>query len=234
MTGKLAFVATAGLAGATVFLAVGIGLSGPDWVYAGGSWIGGESTCGKPASARKEVTLAFSPGDSLTIALPASVRYQPGDRSEAVISGDATLVDHVRMSDGRLGLDCEPGWFTPRFDVQLSGPTIKDWTIVGSGDLALSRINQPDLRLKIRGSGSVTAVGSAQTVNLEISGSGSGQLKDLVAQSATVDIRGSGDAEITAQADADILISGSGDVDIYGHPTMRRSEVHGAGSISQH
>ena len=119
MTGKLALAAMAGLTGAALFLAVGIGLAGPDWINAGGPWIGGQSTCGAATSTRKEVTLPFSAGDSFTIALPASVRYQPGDKAEAIISGDSTLIDHVRIEGGRLGLDCEPGWFSSRFDVSL-------------------------------------------------------------------------------------------------------------------
>lgn len=234
MTGKLGFVATAGLTGAIVFLALGVGLSGPNWVYAGGSWIGGESTCGKSASTTKQVTLPFTAGDSFTIAVPSSVRYQPGEKAEAVVSGDAVLVDHIRMEGSKLSLDCDPGWFNNRVDVTLTGPAITDWKILGSGDLDLTEINQPELRLDIRGSGSVSAAGTAQTIDLRVSGSGSGRLKDLISQSAKVDIRGSGDAEITAKVDADVLISGSGDVDIYGHPTMRRSEVRGSGSISQH
>ncbi|TPJ25544.1 DUF2807 domain-containing protein [Mesorhizobium sp. B2-7-2] len=233
MTGKLAFVATAGLTGAIVFLALGIGLSGPDSIYAGGSWIGGQSTCGKSTSTTKQVTLPFSAGDGFTIAVPAAVRYRPGDVAQAVVSGESVLVDHVRMEGSKLSLDCDPGWFNNRVDVTLSGPAITDWKIIGSGDLALDEINQPALRLDIRGSGSITAAGTAQTVDLQISGSGDGRLKNLTAQSAKVDIRGSGDAEITAQADADVSISGSGDVDVYGHPTMRRSQVRGSGSITQ-
>ena len=233
MTGKLALVATAGLVGAALFLAVGIGLAGPDWVNAGGSWISGQSTCGAITSVRKEVTLPFSANDSFTIALPASVRYQPGDKAEAVVSGDSTLIDHVRMEGSQLSLDCETGWFSPRLDVTVSGPAISDWRLVGSGELTLSQVNQPELRLNIGGSGSVVANGTTQAVDLEISGSGSGRLKDLIAQSAQVEIRGSGDAEVTAQADADVSISGSGDVDLYGHPTMRRSQVRGSGSITQ-
>ena len=233
MTGKLGFVAAAGTIGAVVFLALGIGLSGPDWVYAGGSWIGGQSTCGAATSSRKEITLPFTAGDSLTIEVPASVHYQPGDKAQAVVSGDSALLDHVRIEGGRIGLDCEPGWFASRLDISLSGPAISEWKVLGSGDLALSQINQPELRLSIRGSGSVAATGTAQTVGLEISGSGSGRLKNLIAQSARIEIRGSGDAQITAQADAEVSISGSGDVELYGHPTMRRSEIRGSGSITQ-
>ncbi|MER8828032.1 DUF2807 domain-containing protein [Mesorhizobium sp. M0938] len=231
MTGKLAFVATAGLIGAVVFLVLGIGLSGPDWANAGGWWISGQSTCGPATSTRQEAILPFTTGDSLTIDLPASVHYQPGDKAEAVVSG--ALLDHVRFEGGRLSLDCEPGWFGSRLDISLSGPAIADWKVLGSGDLTLSQINQPELRLTIRGSGSVAATGVAQTVGLDISGSGSGRLKGLIAQSARIEIRGSGDAQITAQADADVSIYGSGDVELHGHPTMRRSQVRGSGSIVQ-
>lgn len=233
MTGKLAFVATAGLIGAVVFLTLGIGLAGRDWATAGGWWIAGQSTCGSAASTNRQVTLPFGASDSLTIDLPASVRYQPGDKAEAIVSGDAALLDHVRMEGGRLSLDCEPGWFASRLDVSLSGPAITDWKVLGSGDLALSRINQPELRLSIRGSGSVVAAGTARTVGLDISGSGTGRLKNLTSQSARIDIRGSGDAQITAQVDADVSISGSGDVELFGRPTLRRSEIRGSGRITQ-
>lgn len=233
MTGKLAFTAMTGLIGAIVFLTLGVGLSGPGWANAGGWWIAGQSTCGSATSTSRQVTLPFIASDSLTIDLPASVHYQPGDKAEAVVSGDSALLDHVRLEGGRLSLDCEPGWFASRLDVSLSGPAITDWKVLGSGDLALSQINQPELRLSIRGSGSVAATGIAQTVGLEISGSGSGRLKNLIAQSAQIEIRGSGDAQISAQADADVSISGSGDVELYGHPTMRRSQVRGSGSIVQ-
>ena len=232
MSGKLAFAATAGLAGAAVFLAVGIGLAGPDWINAGGSWIGGQSTCGASTSTRKEVTLPFDANDSFTLALPASVRYRPGDKAQAVVNGEAVLIDHLRMEGSQLSLDCEPGWFPSRLNVTLSGPAITDWKVVGSGDLALEEINQPRLKLNIRGSGSVTASGTAETLALEISGSGDGRLRNLIAQSAQIEIRGSGDAEVTAQADADVSISGSGDVDLYGHPIMKRSQVKGSGSIT--
>lgn len=232
MSGKLAFAATVGLVGAAVFLAVGIGLAGPDWINAGGSWIGGQSTCGALTRTKKEVTLPFDASDSFTLALPGSVRYRPGDKAQAVVSGEAVLIDHLRLEGSQLSLDCETGWFPSRLDVTVSGPAITDWKVVGSGDLALEEINQPKLRLNISGSGSVTASGTAQTVDLEISGSGDGRLRNLVAQSARIEIRGSGDAEVTAQADADVSISGSGDVDLYGHPTMKRSQVRGSGSIT--
>lgn len=233
MIGKLAFVATAGSISAIVFLALGIGLSGRDWADARHLWGAMPSTCGSAVSTRQQVTLPFTATDNLVIDLPASVRYQPGDKAEAVVSGDPALIDHVRMEGGRLGLDCDPGWLDARLDVSLSGPAISNWKLLGSGDLTLSQINQPQLWLIIRGSGSIAATGTADTVGLNISGSGAARLKDLTAKSAQIDIRGSGDAQVTAQADADVSISGSGNVELFGRPILRRSEIRGSGRIEQ-
>lgn len=233
MTGKLAFVATTGLIGAAVFLTLGIGLSGRDWADARQLWGVVTTACGTTASTKQQVTLPLTTSDSLVIDLPASVRYQMGEKAEVIVSGDPTLLDHVRMEDRRLSLDCDPGWFASKLDVSVSGPAITDWKLLGSGDLTLSQINQPQLRLSIRGSGGVGATGVVDAVDVDISGSGTARLRDLTAKSAQITIRGSGDLQMTAQTDADVSISGSGNVEIFGHPILRRSEIRGSGRIVQ-
>ncbi|WP_312865394.1 MULTISPECIES: GIN domain-containing protein [unclassified Rhizobium] len=66
-------------------------------------------------------------------------------------------------------------------------------------------------------------------MKLNIPGSGEAQFEGLIAKSATVTIRGSGNAKMTAQVDADGSISGNGNVELSGHPAMRqRSRVTAA------
>jgi hypothetical protein len=233
MNGKLAFVATTGLIGAVAFLTLGIGLSGRDWIDARHLWGAMPSTCQSTASTRQQATLPFTPSDSLTIQLPASVRYQPGDKAEAIVSGDPGLLDHVQIEGNRLSLDCDPGWSASRLDVSISGPAITDWKLLGSGDLNLSQISQPRLRLDIRGSGSVAATGATDSVDLDISGSGAARLKGLTSKSAKITIRGSGDAQMTARGDADVSIFGSGNIELSGHPILKHSEIRGSGRIVQ-
>lgn len=232
MARKLAFFAVTGLIGAAAFLTLGAALTGPSWTNAL-AW-SGKASCVAGASDRQQVTLPFTAGESFAINLPsASVHYQPGDRVEAIISGNPALLEHVRIEDDELSLDCEPGWFASGLDVKLSGPAITRWELRGSGDLILSQIDQPKLQLSIKGSGSASATGRADAVGLTIFGSGSARLQELTAKSVEVDIRGSGDARMTAQADADVTISGSGNVALFGHPVMRRSEIRGSGRIQQ-
>lgn len=232
MTRTLAFIATGGLISAVAFLTLGTVLSGSGWTSAAYLWNGG-STCEPASGTQQQITLPFIADDRLVIDLPGSIHYRPGEKAEAIVSGDSTLLSHLRIESGRLGLDCAPGWSASRLDIKLSGPAIARWDLLGNSNLTLSEINQPELRVKIKGSGNSSATGIADTVNLSISGSGQALFEGLTAQSVTVQIRGSGDAKLTAKADADVSISGSGNVALSGHPAMRRAEIKGSGRIVQ-
>jgi hypothetical protein len=84
--------------------------------------------------------------------------------------------------------------FLPSARGPLSGPAITRWDVLGNSDLTLLQINQPKLHVNIKGSGSSSASGIAGAVNLSISGPGEARFEGLTAKSATVQIRGSGDA----------------------------------------
>lgn len=232
MTSKLTFVATTGLIGAVAFLALGTALSGFGWASPATLWNGGV-TCTPMSGTQRQVTRSFVSGDKLVIELPGTIHYQPGDKAEAVISGDAALVDHLKIESGRLGLDCDPGWFASGLDVRLSGPAINRWDLLSNVDLTLSHIAQPQLQVNIKGSGNVAASGTTDAVDLSISGSGDARFQELIVRSATVQIRGSGVAKVNATSDADVSISGSGKVELSGTPAMRRAEIKGSGRIVQ-
>ncbi len=232
MSSRLSQVAVGGLVSAAAFLSIGTVLSGSGWANPSYLWQG-NSTCGPLSGETQQVTLPFAAGDRLRINLTGSVHYIPGEKAEAIVKGDSGVVSHVRMSSGELSLDCASSWSTPKFDVTISGPPIEKWDLTGSGDLTLSQLQQPKLEITIKGSGSSVATGTVQTLDLSISGSGSARFGDLTAQSASVAIRGSGDAQITAKTDADVSIYGSGNVELSGRPEIRRADIKGSGRIVQ-
>ena len=193
-----------------------------------------ESTDGpKPdGTAPAIVTFPFAPSDRLDIDLSAAVSYRPGTKAQATVSGDPDAISHVRIANGRLGFDDEIGCIqAAHLTVQLTGPSITRWGVNGSGDLALSDIDQPRLELRIRGSGHIVAKGAVQAVALNVAGSGTAHLQELSARSAEIVVHGSGDARVAAQDSADVTIAGSGAVKLYGHPTTLRSTVSGSGRI---
>ena len=80
------------------------------------------------------------------------------------------------------------------------------------------------LNIIMKGTGSVTAKGSAQHVRLTNSGSGTFKGAGLHAQQATVELSGTGHAEITVQKLLQVFISSSGD--IIAHGTAEQVRLH--------
>ncbi|WP_158938584.1 DUF1700 domain-containing protein [Burkholderia sp. S171] len=178
------------------------------------------------------VTFPFEASNSLDIELPASVTYEPGPKAEATVTGDPSVISHVRIVDGRLGFDSDLGCASgTHLSVRLTAPSIATWGIRGSSDLALSGIDQPKLQLDITGSGHVVATGAVQVVALNVAGSGEAELQGLLAKSAQIMVHGSGEVQVAAQDSADIAIRGSGVVKLHGRPAQVHSAISGSGRI---
>ncbi|MGJ5202404.1 GIN domain-containing protein [Bradyrhizobium sp. HKCCYLR20261] len=103
----------------------------------------------------------------------------------------------------------------------------------GSGHLKLADSRQDSLRPTLRGSGTVTASGTAQTISLEAAGSGRADLGRLVADRANVTVRGSGDVDLAPRQDADISVSGSAVVRLHGAVARLNSHVSGSARVKQ-
>ena len=316
--GRIAVVSLGIAAGCGIITALG---SAADWVdgsdlpwtgrfwasssWTRSSWAGASRGCAAlpwsnttGARERRTVDLAWSGGDAIRIRIPAQVHYQPASTAKASVTGDADLVDHVRLRDGILEWDTAE-WGRQvdciRADdlvVQLSGPAVTAWTVHGSasldlsdlrqdvlritahgsgavtasgevretaveaagsgevdlrrlvtqatsanvhgsGNLHLADASQESLRITLRGSGAVTASGTAHQVSLEASGSGRADLGRLVAERASATIHGSGDVDLAPRLDADISVSGSAVVRLHGAAARLNSHVSGSGQIKQ-
>nr|WP_243830316.1 DUF2807 domain-containing protein [Caballeronia sp. SBC1] len=245
--------AVAGLAVAVALLALGSSLARSDWVGGAPWWRDAGWRCGRtwfnrgPASDRiasgadvasltatspSSVTFPFDANNRIDIDLPASVSYQPGPKAEATVTGDPSVISHVRIADGKLGFDSETGCAPlAHLSVRLTAPSITAWGIRGSSDLVLTDIDQQNLQLRIAGSGRIVASGSVQVVALNVAGSGEAQLQDLSARSAEIVVHGSGEVQVAAQDNADIAIAGSGVVKLHGHPAQVHSRISGSGRI---
>jgi len=186
------------------------------------------------ASEPRTVDLEWQGGEAIRVDVPARVYYQPGPKAQASVSGEAELVSHVRMHDGKLTWDtvvnCLPA---DDLVVRITGPAVTAWTLSGSGELELSGIEQDELRITMRGSGTVNASGETHMASLDAAGSGRANLSRLDAQHAKARIRGSGRADLAAREDADIFISGSAVVTLHGAGARVQSQVSGSGQIRQ-
>ena len=114
--------------------------------------------------------------------------------------------------------------------------SVKDLTglmISGSGAVTAAKITGPSLAVDINGSGKVTVGGTVENQNVEISGSGDYQAKDLQTKITTVKISGSGAASVAVSDSLDIDMSGSGKLTYYGSPPQVNQQISGSGSVTK-
>ncbi|MEO6520706.1 MAG: head GIN domain-containing protein [Mucilaginibacter sp.] len=100
----------------------------------------------------------------------------------------------------------------------------------GSGDI-FGKLNVKSLELGVSGSGDVKLNGKADVVNATVSGSGDFSGRDLLTQSTTIRVSGSGDATVYASDKIDASVSGSGDIRYGGSPKHVSTATHGSGDI---
>jgi Putative auto-transporter adhesin, head GIN domain len=113
--------------------------------------------------------------------------------------------------------------------------TARDLTgidIAGSGSLTATQVKTPSLRIRVAGSGSVTAAGSADAQDVQMAGSGAYRGSGLTSTTAKVNSAGSGTAELAVSGQLDVTILGSGTVTYTGSPTVTQS-IMGSGSLQK-
>ena len=179
-----------------------------------------------------ERRLAWGGGDSIEIAVPASITLRMGQGSDIVVRGPAGAISHVDVHGKRLTLDCH--WPSARdIEIVLPGKAFRHIGLSGSTRLVMEGLDQPELDLRISGSGTVQAKGIVDRVSLKVSGSGDGRLAGLAMKSLTLKISGSGDVEAGPTEEADVSISGSGTLRLLTRPARLKTHIAGSGRILQ-
>lgn len=189
---------------------------------------------GKPwRDGGSERRLAWNGENEIDIAVPASVRLHAGDGNDIVVRGAPGVVAHVGLRGDHLFFDCS-GRFSPRdLEVVLPGKAFRRISISGSGRLLMENLDQPEMALRISGSGSVRAQGSVDRLSITVAGSGDARLADLTIKSLTVKIAGSGNVEAAPKEEADVSIAGSGNLKLLSRPARLTTHISGSGRIRQ-
>jgi hypothetical protein len=133
-----------------------------------------------------------------------------------IVVKDLTAVDF--SSAGELNI---VGLKTQDLDLDLSG----------AGNLKLENVSIQNLVVGLSGAGSLTASGTADNLELNISGVGSHHGAELNSKSAQVDISGLGSATVWVDDELTASISGAGSVNYYGSPSVSKN-VSGLGSVT--
>ncbi|MBW8709438.1 MAG: DUF2807 domain-containing protein [Alphaproteobacteria bacterium] len=104
-----------------------------------------------------------------------------------------------------------------------------DLQVSGSGHISFAGLQAKNLKARISGSGGIDGKGRADTLDLNMSGSG--RFADIASSTANVIMSGSGRAVIAPRDEAHVRISGSATVRMPASPPKLDVNVSGSGHV---
>jgi hypothetical protein len=142
-----------------------------------------------------------------------------GDSGEATIAVSApALRALVLAGSGSAKVD------------RMEGDAV-ELTVAGSGDASVASISAKTLEGSIAGSGSLRLVGTSDSADITIAGSGSVLGDKFRSDAVDISIAGSGDVTMASEGSVEASLMGSGDVTIKGNAKCKSSAM-GSGSLT--
>ena len=131
------------------------------------------------------------------------------------------LIDLTALDSSGVGSFEMDGLNTDRLRITLSG----------AGDIGIDSLSATDLAVTISGAGNIDLAGQVETQEVDMSGFGNYNARDLESQTASVRISAAGNAVVWVLDTLDVEISGAGNVEYFGSPDVMR-EISGAGRVT--
>lgn len=212
--------------------------------------IGSQSALGKTEKMKLESY------DEVLITVPGEFEIQQADTYYYYIEAEPKVVQAIdfKIVKGKLLIAANKDFETKKgIKIVLGMPSIssidvksssqitskapsgkKQLSVVadGSGDIYLSNINSENVNLRIKGSSDVSMIGNTEKISVDISGSGSANLKKLIGIDVKAQISGSGTIEVYAKKNLNAIISGAGEILYYGNPNVTK-KITGAGDVEK-
>ncbi|TVZ40466.1 putative autotransporter adhesin-like protein [Alteromonadaceae bacterium 2753L.S.0a.02] len=170
--------------------------------------------------------------NEVELSVPAQVTVSHGVSNLKITADDnllAVIKTKVKGSTLQITTNSDIHFKSP-IKITISLPDIKRVAIHGTGSFDVIEVNNSNFEGSIYGSGKITASGKTQAAEFEIFGSGKINAEELHAQSAKVNIAGSGETLCGEVETLQSQIAGSGTVSYLGNPALE-STVYGSGAV---
>jgi len=163
------------------------------------------------------------------------VQITDGQPFNVIVEADENLFPQIitEIKDGALTINLDKSVTSSKpFRLLISMPKLDKLTCGGVGLVNVNNIAETSISIKQAGAGTVTAQGSADMVDLTLSGVGQADLKQLQAKAVTVLLSGTGSAKVYALEMLTAEVSGIGRLTYSGSPAKLQKKVTGMGSIN--
>jgi hypothetical protein len=138
------------------------------------------------------------------------------------------------VADGTLTIDEKKPYTTNKSVlVRVTTPSLDGLSIRGSSNATVSKVSGSRLALSIAGAGNLEGSGKVDQLNLDCSGAGNAELRDLEARDVVVRLSGVGNARLNVTGTLDVTIYGVGSVTYHGSPRIVHQEIRGVGNLSR-
>ena len=194
--------------------------------------------------------------DKIEISGSAEVIFHSSAEYRAVVTVDSNLSEYLETTvrNGVLIIREKPGhdYVFTKETVDVYCPNITDISLSGSGRFdTIDKIAAPKISINISGSGkisgnvecnniiiaisgsgSVSIAGNTENADIIISGSGSLNGTEFPISNCSINLSGSGKADIFVNKNLDVKLSGSGIITYRGNP-QTNIENSGSGRVTQ-
>jgi Putative auto-transporter adhesin, head GIN domain len=179
---------------------------------------------------------AVPPFHAVELAGGNNVVVRVGEKQSVLVKADDNLLGRVttKVESGRLVIGNTPGSLTTAspMSVLVTVPALRELTLSGGGNIAVSGIEAGSLTVTLSGGGNLTGSGVARSLGLTLSGSGNAWFARLRAGDVRAVLSGSGTIHVTATNSLEASVPGSGTIVYSGHPRHVTRSVTGSGAIT--
>ena len=232
MAHRLGIIAVIGLTGSAVCIGAAAAIGGGSFGDGFDGLFDGGPRC--PTIAGATATnrdLDWDGSDKVQLVVYSDASYTPGADLKLHASGDPQVLAHLRIHDGTIDLDCR-GWRDrDMIKLTLPGREFRKFAIAGRSDLNLDRMNQASVTAEIAGTGTITANGKIDDVDIKVAGIGHADFGKVVGRSVRVKLAGVASADIAPSESAKIEIAGPSTVNLYSNPKDLDTNIAGPGRL---
>jgi hypothetical protein len=178
----------------------------------------------------KSITLRGSAQLQIQVGVPASLALEGNERAVKRVTTDVDG-DKLYIRSSRKD------WVFPRGGsrvvIKITVPTLNELRLEGGNDVKLSGFNGGSSRIDIEGAANIEATGKLDDLTVHMEGAGHANLRDLIANAATVTVDGVGSVYVHSTESLNATMNGVGAILYSGTPRDVNTSMNGVGTISK-